>query len=83
MLTLRDHCTHERLLAHSILDRVRPSAAAIQPRRRGGMSAFPRLRHFGTPEQRRAHEVLDRVKAGERVPAEEVRRALRTLGERA
>lgn len=23
MLTLRDHCTHERLLAHSILDRVR------------------------------------------------------------
>ena len=47
------------------------------------MSAFPRLRHFGTPEQRRAHEVLDRVKAGEWVPADEVRRALRTLGERA
>ena len=41
------------------------------------------VRHFGTPEQRRAHEVLDRVKAGERVPADEVRRALRTLGERA
>jgi hypothetical protein len=42
----------------------------------------PRLRHFGTPEQRRAHVLLDRVMAGKHVQEAEVRRALRALGEK-
>ena len=79
---MKSFCCTE--LGGSDMRLTRPMDRPESPRTRlVAMSAGLRPRHFGTPEQRRAHEVLDRVKAGERVPADEVRRALRTLGERA